>query len=300
MCSCVSLLLVLIVHTVINLLSISSSLLFTGPDKGSYYHENFLRGKRFLCFRIKRLKIKGTRSRKPSTPGNEPNFYLMPFLSPTKAGGVSLAAAAAAAATNGVVVMAPKSKASVVKKSQGKPPSRSTQEFSAKKNSSDLPFKANSPLLPSNNQVPNLASLTAPSSADSLAFLADLRRQQQQQLLLSQNASSLLSLIPNSFPGLMFAASAPLPSHLQASQSQIQMQTMDPAVSFAAAWLRREQQQQQATTFGTGGDLTSTGAAEAAALILAMRRRQHEQDQVVVESLLLAHQQQQRQQQHRL
>jgi hypothetical protein len=274
-------------------LSSSPSLAFllcTGPDKGSYYHENFLRGKRFLCFRIKRLKIKGTRSRKPSTPGNEPNFYLMPFLSPTNAGGVSVAAAAAVAAADGAnnsnTITTKTGKG--VKKTQGK-------QLVAKKSSSDMPFKANSPLLASNNQVPNLASLTAPLSAESLALLADLRRQQQ-----LQQQQSLLSLFPNPLTGLMFAASAPHPSHLQASQMQM---PMDPAVSLAAAWLRREQEQQQqqlqaaTRSFAAGvGDFTSTGAVEAASLILAMRRRQHEQDQVV-ENFLLARQQQQQQQQ---
>ena len=54
--------------------------LFAGPDKGGYYHEMFLRGKQFLAERIARIKLKGTRSRKPSTPKNEPNFYRWPSL----------------------------------------------------------------------------------------------------------------------------------------------------------------------------------------------------------------------------
>ena len=45
-----------------------------------YYHELFLRNRRFLCLRIQRLKIKGTGVRKPSSPSTEPDFYRMRFL----------------------------------------------------------------------------------------------------------------------------------------------------------------------------------------------------------------------------
>jgi hypothetical protein len=45
-----------------------------------YYHESFLRTKRFLSLRIHRLKIKGTGVRRPSSPQTEPNFYNMAFL----------------------------------------------------------------------------------------------------------------------------------------------------------------------------------------------------------------------------
>ena len=48
-----------------------------GPDRGSYYHELFLRGKQFLCRNIARLKIKGTGARMPSNPDAEPDFYSM-------------------------------------------------------------------------------------------------------------------------------------------------------------------------------------------------------------------------------
>jgi len=51
-----------------------------GPDKGSYYHEFFLRGKEFLVQNIYRMKVKGTGSRLASNPDAEPNFYDMPFL----------------------------------------------------------------------------------------------------------------------------------------------------------------------------------------------------------------------------
>lgn len=49
--------------------------LTTGPDRGGYYHEFFLRGKIFLANRIFRMKIKGTGPRKKSSPEDEPNFY---------------------------------------------------------------------------------------------------------------------------------------------------------------------------------------------------------------------------------
>jgi hypothetical protein len=56
------------------------SRLTSGRDKGGYYHELFLKGKRFLCHRIVRLKIKGTGVRKASSPETEPQFYNMPPL----------------------------------------------------------------------------------------------------------------------------------------------------------------------------------------------------------------------------
>jgi hypothetical protein len=54
-----------------------------GQDKGGYYHELFLRSKRFLSHRIQRIKIKGTGARKPGSPETEPNFYIAPFLPST-------------------------------------------------------------------------------------------------------------------------------------------------------------------------------------------------------------------------
>jgi hypothetical protein len=54
-----------------------------GRDKGGYYHELFLRSKRFLSLRIQRIKIKGTGARKPGSPETEPNFYNAPFLPST-------------------------------------------------------------------------------------------------------------------------------------------------------------------------------------------------------------------------
>ncbi len=54
------------------------SRLTSGPDKGGYYHELFLRGKRQLCTRMIRMRIKGTRTKAASDPESEPNFYDMP------------------------------------------------------------------------------------------------------------------------------------------------------------------------------------------------------------------------------
>lgn len=56
-----------------------------GPDRGSYYHELFLRGKKFLCKGINRMKIKGTGARMASNPDAEPDFYKM---KPLEAGAV--------------------------------------------------------------------------------------------------------------------------------------------------------------------------------------------------------------------
>jgi hypothetical protein len=56
---------------------------FAGRDKGAYYHELFLRSKRFLSHRIQRVKIKGKGARKPSSPETEPNFFSAPYLPAT-------------------------------------------------------------------------------------------------------------------------------------------------------------------------------------------------------------------------
>lgn len=53
-----------------------------GPDKGSYYHELFLRSKKILCRGIQRMKIKGTGTRMASNPDQEPNFYVMETMPP--------------------------------------------------------------------------------------------------------------------------------------------------------------------------------------------------------------------------
>jgi hypothetical protein len=55
----------------------------TGRDKGAYYHELFLRSKRFLSHRIQRIKIKGKGARKPSSPETEPSFFSAPYLPAT-------------------------------------------------------------------------------------------------------------------------------------------------------------------------------------------------------------------------
>lgn len=46
-----------------------------GPDKGSYYHRCFIKGKTHLCKGMIRQKIKGTKVRKSFSPEDEPNFY---------------------------------------------------------------------------------------------------------------------------------------------------------------------------------------------------------------------------------
>jgi len=51
-----------------------------GPDRGSCYHQLFLRQKNFLAGRIQRLKLKGNGPRKPAAPDQEPNFYRMTFM----------------------------------------------------------------------------------------------------------------------------------------------------------------------------------------------------------------------------
>lgn len=48
-----------------------------GADKHSYYHECFLRSKRFLCRGIIRIKINGSGGRRPGNPESDPNFKAM-------------------------------------------------------------------------------------------------------------------------------------------------------------------------------------------------------------------------------
>jgi hypothetical protein len=55
------------------------------PDRGGYYHENFLRGRPLLASKMKRRKIKGTKFKATSSPETEPNFYAMPFVTDTAA-----------------------------------------------------------------------------------------------------------------------------------------------------------------------------------------------------------------------
>jgi len=56
-----------------------------GTDAGGYYHELFLRGKEFLCKRMMRTKVKGTKFKAASSPEQEPDFYTMPPVTVTPA-----------------------------------------------------------------------------------------------------------------------------------------------------------------------------------------------------------------------
>uniref|UniRef100_A0A7S1YYJ9 HSF-type DNA-binding domain-containing protein n=1 Tax=Trieres chinensis TaxID=1514140 RepID=A0A7S1YYJ9_TRICV len=56
-----------------------------GQDKGGYYHEFFLRGRKYLCHKIRRIRVKGTGKRSADNPEDEPNFYAMPFVGPVDA-----------------------------------------------------------------------------------------------------------------------------------------------------------------------------------------------------------------------
>ncbi|EEC44591.1 predicted protein [Phaeodactylum tricornutum CCAP 1055/1] len=49
-----------------------------GPDRGSYYHELFLRGRPSLCHHIHRLRINGNEVRQSTIPEMEPDFAALP------------------------------------------------------------------------------------------------------------------------------------------------------------------------------------------------------------------------------
>jgi hypothetical protein len=53
-----------------------------GPDQGSYYHEKFLRGMKFLCRRMSRQKVNGNRIRSAGNPDEEPKMALFPVCPP--------------------------------------------------------------------------------------------------------------------------------------------------------------------------------------------------------------------------
>jgi len=50
----------------------------TGPDRGSYYHELFLRGMPVLASRMRRTRVNGNGTRRAADPDTEPDFYVMP------------------------------------------------------------------------------------------------------------------------------------------------------------------------------------------------------------------------------
>ncbi|GAX15297.1 hypothetical protein FisN_8Hh406 [Fistulifera solaris] len=73
------------IHSITDILcivSLTSDDPYSGPDKGGYFHENFLRGKPELAQRIPRQKFKGTGARKASSDDTFPDFYSMEPLPP--------------------------------------------------------------------------------------------------------------------------------------------------------------------------------------------------------------------------
>lgn len=48
-------------------------------DKGSYYHEKFLRSKKFLSRRMTRQKVNGNRIRSAGNPDEEPDLSMYPI-----------------------------------------------------------------------------------------------------------------------------------------------------------------------------------------------------------------------------
>lgn len=63
-----------------------------GPDQGSYYHEKFLRGIKFLSRRMQRQKVNGNGIRAAGNPDDEPNLNLFPPCPPLQNGPLPLPA----------------------------------------------------------------------------------------------------------------------------------------------------------------------------------------------------------------
>lgn len=59
-----------------------------GPDQGSYYHEKFLRGMKFLCRRMTRQKVNGNRIRSAGNPDEEPVLAGYPSCPPNMSGSI--------------------------------------------------------------------------------------------------------------------------------------------------------------------------------------------------------------------
>lgn len=55
-----------------------------GPDQGSYYHEKFLRGRKYLCSRMTRQKVNGNGIRAAGNPDQEPKLCLFPVCAVSK------------------------------------------------------------------------------------------------------------------------------------------------------------------------------------------------------------------------
>lgn len=53
-----------------------------GSDQGSYYHEKFLKGMKFLCRRMSRQKVNGNGIRAAGNPDQEPNLAQFPICPP--------------------------------------------------------------------------------------------------------------------------------------------------------------------------------------------------------------------------
>lgn len=58
----------------------------TGEDSGSYYHEKFLRGLKFLCRRMTRQKVNGNGIRAAGNPDDEPVLSRYPTCPPPRGG----------------------------------------------------------------------------------------------------------------------------------------------------------------------------------------------------------------------
>ena len=65
-----------------------------GLDQGSYYHEKFLRGMKFLCRRMTRQKVNGNRIRSAGNPDEEPSLAAFPSCPPPSLGALAIAPAA--------------------------------------------------------------------------------------------------------------------------------------------------------------------------------------------------------------
>jgi hypothetical protein len=228
--------------------------LTSGRDKGGYYNDLFLRGKRFLCHRIQRIRIKGTGVRKASSPETEPQFYSM---APVGVGGED-----GDHATQGVAIPHQHQQ----QHAQGSSSTRATQATTQAPtpvltvSMGGYPQQHWNEQMATNQVMLNnqgysgsmqvhhtnpLAALSSNASAYSNTTIQDIQRmilEQQAKLTLAQTAIRQAASV---FPDTMHTANAAQTLELLQSMAQPNHQEMGDVASQIATMIRQKLREQQ-------------------------------------------------------